>query len=178
MAIIYFSFYFIFLIIYMIKGIKELKVNFAHKLSDNKIISNDYSKLMNNNKITEKKHKNVFFPNKLEKRVSMKATPKSKSLRITPNKNIKIKKVINFPPKKKSISKEVSTSRKKSLKQLTRNVEVFSKRYTDKHLLMSNKLTSFKKLSVINQENKIKININNNSKENEANPEKNSIILN
>jgi len=46
----------------------------------------------------------------------MKAKPKSKSLRISPNKNIKIKKLINFPPKKKSISKEVSTSRKKSMK--------------------------------------------------------------
>ena len=171
MAIIYFSFYFIFLIIYMIKGIKELKVNFAHKLSDNKIISNENSKFIYNNKITEKKDKNIFASNKPEKQVSMKAKPKSKSLRISPNKNIKIKKLINFPPKKKSISKVVPTSRRKSGKQLTRNVEVYSKRYSDKNLLMSNKLTSFKKLSVINQENKIQININSNSKENVPNQE-------
>ena len=170
MAIIYFSFYFIFLIIYMIKGIKQLKLHFAHKLSDNKIISNDDSKFMNTNKIQEK-DKNFISSHKSEKRMSMKSKPTSKSLRISSSKDIKIKDVINLPPKKKSISKEVSTSRKKSMKHFTRNADVFSKRYSDKNLLMSNKLSSYKKLSIINPENKVKTNVNSNSEKNEENPD-------
>ena len=57
------------------------------------------------------------------------------------------------------------------MKQLTSNVQVYSKRYTDKNLLMPNKSTSIKKLSIINQENKTNANIKRNSEEIEANPD-------
>ena len=46
----------------------------------------------------------------------------------------------------------------RSSKQVTRNVDIYSKRYTDKNILVTNKLITFNKFSEINYENNTKSN--------------------
>ena len=66
--------------------------------------------------------------------------------------------------KKKSLSKEVTISKRKSAKHLSRNVDNKSKKFSDKNLLMSNKLiSSYKNISLTNNENKTKVDYNSNS---------------
>ena len=168
-AIIYFSIYLIFLIIYSIKGIKQLKIYYSKIMDNNKKLdvnhfNNDYSK------VTEKK--NIINASNISstKRNTLKLKSTSKTLRII-SKN-KTKKMFHVPPKKKSISIAINKSRSKSLKNLTRNLQIYKRKSSDNNLLISNKMNSLVKSSDKNFEFQSKNNnINNVTEKGENNEE-------
>ena len=142
-ALIYFLFYFVFLILFIIKGIKQLKEHFTQKILEKNINSKEDSEFkFSNNKNIDQKDKNDLTPTKEEnKQNNLSSNINSKSILINTNK----KNVVNLPPIKRSIFKELSRSRRNTVKITSRNVDIFSKGYSKNNLLVSNKTTSLKK---------------------------------
>ena len=166
-AIIYFSLYFIFLIIYIIKGIKQLKIDYVKEImSNNPNHNNNVIKVdKEKEKINEKQEKNTSHTNEkktqqaiqTQQKYQINLREKSKSKTAKRKSAYKNKNHHNYPPKKMPLSKDVSSSRVIGIKNPSRNVDIYTKRMTYQNLIFSNKLNSLNK----NTENGNQINVNN-----------------
>ena len=174
LAIIYFCIYFAFLIIYIIKGIRQLKVHFAKGIFKfNRKLSDEVSSKESNKNIGMKINKNIYFQNK-NKNKSHKSTfnSSSKELKKSKKKRIKNKNIKNLPPKKKSSLKNtLATDKTRASKQMPRNVDIYSKKYSDRNILSENKLIYFNNYSSVKFQNKGKVDNKNNPQIKEAIPE-------
>ena len=150
-AIIFFCFYFIFLIIYGKEGIRQLKIHFARLIFKKNIVSSHSTK--NDNQIIDVKQNNISRNrNELEKRdLRKRSTAKSLTKLFDEGYN-------NFPPKKSSL-KENAYSKRHSSKHANKKVIVVKEqRYSDKNLLVNNKLSSKNRFSETTEKNNIRIN--------------------
>ena len=165
LAIIYFGIYFVFLIIYIIKGIRQLKVHFAKSLFHyNRKMSDEVTFKGNDKNITQKNNKNIYFQNKTEdKNHKLPLNSNIKELKTSSRKSIQYKNIKNLPPKKKSSLKNtITTDKTRASKQMSRNVQIYSKKYSDRNILSENKLISFNNYTIINYKNQEKVDNKNN----------------
>ena len=165
LAIIYFGIYFVFLMIYIIKGIRQLKVHFAKSLFHyNRKMSDEVTFKGNDNNIHQKNNKNIYFQNKTEdKNHKLPLNSNIKELKTSSRKSIQYKNIKNLPPKKKSSLKNtITTDKTRASKQMSRNVQIYSKKYSDRNILSENKLISFNNYTIINYKNQEKVDNKNN----------------
>ena len=142
MAIIYFVIYLIFLIIYCIKGISQFKSFIEKNVKENPINQNDDIKLNNNIDDKKRKEDNNLSLNETQKNINFTSKKKSKKKNIANSKTSKSIK-FKFPPKKNltKISKMrniIINSNQKSSDE---------GKQADNNLLITNKLSTFKKNS-------------------------------
>ena len=150
-AIVYFSIYFIFFIIYCSKGIKELKIHVANKITNNFInpidgiynYNNKYNNIIEGKTDDNLKSHNSSSISNNNKRLSC----QSKSGKTLANKTIQILNIYNYPPKKKSKSLMVNNEsiKNKFSKHKKRDSKIHRKRSSDKNILISNKVFSIDK---------------------------------
>ena len=168
-AIILFSLYFLFLIIYSVKGIEKLKILLAKKILNHPVIPNN-DLLNDNNIIIKEKSVQNFVGSKPINNYQRNQNLKNKSkTAIKPqNKKMKIKHNFNNPPQKSSPLGLLS--KKKNIKPKTRNTQVYPMNLSNKNSLNTNKINSLYQFSEINNHNKTKENENLNSNINETSP--------
>ena len=141
----------IFFIIYCSKGIKELKIHVANKITNNFInpIDGIYNHNNKHNNIIESKtddnlksHNSSSISNN-NKRLSC----QSKSGKTLVNKTIQILNINHYPPKKKSKSLMVNNEsiKNKFSNHKKRDSKIHRKRSSDKNILISNKVFSIDK---------------------------------
>ena len=148
-AIIYFSFYLIFLILYCIQGIKQLKIEFARNIFITRkntaecLIKDDMNKIDEKNISSGKKE---FKRNDFRRRSTKKYLDK------------------DFPPKRKSSLKKHSFIKRQS----TQKVKINNNFNSNKKLLVTNKISSKNKILETYVEDQVKAeqNLDNETKEN------------
>ena len=166
-AIILFSLYLLFLIIYSVKGIEKLKIILAKKILNHPVIPNNDLKNDNDIVINEKSIKNFVESkpiNNYQRNQNLKT--KSKTIIKPQNKKMKIKHNFINPPKKSSPLGLLS--KKKNIKPKTRNTQVYPNNLSNKNSLNTNKINSLYKFSEMNNDNKTKENENLDSNVNET----------
>ena len=142
-AIIFFSFYFVFLIIYSSKGIKLFKIEIARRLFIKPNNSKENNNQINNTKPYDK-NDNILSSTNIPERKDSILDIKSSSKKL--RKSAFSTKAVNIPPKKHLIENE-KIERKKSSVVVTRNINLYSTKYSDKTLLSSNKFNSTRKIT-------------------------------
>ena len=132
-SIIYFCIYFIFLIIYSRKGIRQLKIEYARILFNDK---RKFSDIENN--IIEEKHDTIKFAK--EKSINDKRDFRKRSTSKSLGKFGKIKESSNnFPPRKKSSFKGTDIYKNKSSKNVLKKVSLKDRKNSDKNLFIGKK---------------------------------------
>ena len=119
------------------KILRQLKLNFAKSLFKyNRKKSDEVSIKENNENKSEKNIKNIYFQNKTEdKNHKLLLNSNSKELKGNSRKTIQNKNIKNLPPKKSSLKSTINTNKTRASKQMSRNVEIYSKKYSDKNIL-------------------------------------------
>ena len=153
-SMVYFALYLTSLIIFYIKGITQLQLEFVPTILK---INNKESIFKGNitNKIIKKNSKNFIGSKKKSLQNSNQAKLKKNKQRKSINKKIEFKKKTkNNPLKKKNSSKEILKSKRKSHQPNSRNIEIHSKIFCGNISLISNKNSKINQFSEINTQNK------------------------
>ena len=146
-AIIFFLIYSIFLISYICKGIRELKLHFARSLFNRK--KKSFEEILNeDNNMSDKQKENISSSDNNENQ----KTELKKS-------GFSNKYSDNFPPRKKSSFNKFPARNSRSSKQVKRNerVSIIAPKSSDKNVLVSNKLNSKNSFIETFEENSTKI---------------------
>ena len=172
-TIIYFSLYLIFAIIFLFKGINQLKIDFSKRINHRQSqINNEIIKVADN---TNKAHKISSFSksllNKNQSKLSIKSSSnKNLKVRKSSSKDIIFKNKVNLPPKKSSLKKELFLDKKKSSANLNKKVQIYTKNINNNNLIINNKFNPINNISGNNIGNRTKTNNNTFSKLNVVNP--------
>ena len=146
LAIIYFVIYFIFLIIYCLKGTNQFKIYLAKEIINNPMKINDDISLVVNDKEFKKKRTAKIPETKIinKSKTASHIHPRRTTSRKAINKNNNI---YNFPPKKNTNSLKRSSIKRKYVTQKTRNP---SQKLSDNNLLITNKIFTKKSSEMTN----------------------------
>ena len=163
MTIVYFCLYLVFLILFYVKGRKQLEIDFKLPMVKEKNLSKDELLKENNKGNPKKKDSNIVSSNQDNiQNITNKKKSKKKRKRKTKNENI---------IKELSASKEEFKEKRKTIQPNSRNIEIFSKKSSSDNVLIPYLKSDNKEIQKLNNEKKINLNNNTNLDNKETNQE-------